>query len=68
MAHYLTITASSAIGQEIVRELTLQGDTVFTTARDKTKIQADALLDATDFDDAQSVDSHAQFRMHRYCT
>ena len=47
MAHYLIIAASSAIGQEVVRELVLQGDTVFTTARDTTKIQPDALLDAT---------------------
>ena len=55
MAHYLIIAASSAIGQEIVRELTLQGDTVFTTARDATKIQPDALLDATDFDAVDEV-------------
>jgi NAD(P)-dependent dehydrogenase (short-subunit alcohol dehydrogenase family) len=55
MAHYLIIAASSAIGQEIVRELLLQGDTVFTTARDKTKIQPDALLDATDFDAVDEV-------------
>ena len=55
MAHYLIIAASSAIGQEIVRKLTLQGDTVFTTARDATKIQPDALLDATDFDAVDEV-------------
>ncbi len=55
MAHYLIIAASSAIGQEIVSELILQGDTVFTTARDDTKIQPDALLDATDFDAVDEV-------------
>ncbi len=55
MAHYLIIAASSAIGQEIARGLVLQGDTVFTTARDGTKIQPDALLDATDFDAVDEV-------------
>ncbi len=55
MAHYLIIAASSAIGQEIVRELILQGNTVFTTARDTRKIQPDALLDATDFDAVDNV-------------
>lgn len=55
MAHYLIIAASSAIGQEIVRKLVLQGDTVFTTARDKTIIEPNALLDATDFDAVDEV-------------
>ena len=55
MAHYLIIAASSAIGQEIVRELVLQGHTVFTTARDATKINPDACLDATDFDAVDEV-------------
>lgn len=55
MAHYLIIAASSAIGQEIVRELILQGNTVFTTARDTSKIQPDAVLDATDFDAVDDV-------------
>lgn len=55
MAHYLVIAASSVIGQEIVKGLLLQGDTVFTTARDATKIQPDAFLDATDFDAVDEV-------------
>ncbi len=55
MAHYLIIAASSAIGQEIVRELVLQGNTVITTARDKTKIEPNALLDATDFEAVEEV-------------
>jgi len=55
MAHYLVIAASSAIGQEVVRCLLSQGDTVFTTARDATKIQPDAFLDATDFDAVEEV-------------
>ena len=55
MAHYLIVAASSAIGQEITRELVLQGDTVFTTARDNSKIQADAMLDATDFEAVDEV-------------
>ena len=55
MAHYLIIAASSAIGQAIVQGLLLQGDTVFTTARDETKIKPNALLDATDFDAVEAV-------------
>ena len=55
MAHYLIIAASSAIGQAIAQTLVLQGDTVFTTARDKTTIEPDALLDATDFDAVDEV-------------
>lgn len=50
MAHYLVIAASSSIGQAVTNTLKAQGDSVFTTARDKTKINPDILLDATDFD------------------
>jgi NAD(P)-dependent dehydrogenase (short-subunit alcohol dehydrogenase family) len=50
MANYLVIAASSAIGQAVVDILTSQGDSVFTTARDNSKIQPNAQLDATDFD------------------
>jgi NAD(P)-dependent dehydrogenase (short-subunit alcohol dehydrogenase family) len=50
MAHYLIIAASSSIGQALTSALTAQGDTVFTTARDKSKITPDLILDATDFD------------------
>lgn len=49
MANYLVIAASSAIGQSVVNILLSQGDTVFTTARDGTKISPNAILDATDF-------------------
>ena len=49
MAHYLIIAASSAIGQAVTAALKQNGNTVFTTARDKSKIQPDAILDATDF-------------------
>jgi NAD(P)-dependent dehydrogenase (short-subunit alcohol dehydrogenase family) len=59
MAHYLIIAASSAIGQEVVRKLISQGDTVFTTARDASKIKPDALLDATDFDAVEAVFNQA---------
>ncbi len=55
MANYLVIAASSAIGQAVVNILVSQGDTVFTTARDNTKILPDALLDATDFDAVSEV-------------
>lgn len=50
MAHYLIIAASSCIGQAVTTALKAQGDTVFTTARDKTKINPDMILNATDFD------------------
>ena len=50
MANYLVIAASSAIGQAVVNILIAQGDTVFTTARDNTKIEPNVLLDASDFD------------------
>jgi NAD(P)-dependent dehydrogenase (short-subunit alcohol dehydrogenase family) len=55
MAHYLVIAASSGIGQATVSLLRQAGHSVFTTARDNTKITPDALLDATDFDAVDSV-------------
>jgi 3-oxoacyl-[acyl-carrier protein] reductase len=55
MAHFLIIAASSGIGQATVSLLKEAGHTVFTTARDKTKIVPDAILDATDFDAVDSV-------------
>lgn len=50
MAHYLIIAASSGIGQATTNLLRLAGNTVFTTARDNSKITPDATLNATDFD------------------
>lgn len=55
MANYLIIAASSCIGQAVASSLRSQGDTVFTTARDQSKIQPDALLDATDFNAVSDV-------------
>ena len=55
MANYLVIAASSGIGQAVVNLLLSQGDTVFTTARDNTKIEPHALLEATDFDAVNEV-------------
>ena len=55
MANYLVIAASSAIGQAVVQHLISQGDTVFTTARDNSKINPNALLDATNFDAVNEV-------------
>lgn len=55
MAHYLVIAASSAIGQAVTQALLAQGDTVFTTARDESKIKPDAVLDATDFNAVEEV-------------
>lgn len=53
MAHFLVIAASSGIGQATVSLLKRAGHTVFTTARDASKITPDAFLDAADF---QAVD------------
>jgi nucleoside-diphosphate-sugar epimerase len=53
MAHYLIIAAISFIGQATVKLLKENGHSVFTNARDTSKIAPDAILDATDF---QAVD------------
>jgi 3-oxoacyl-[acyl-carrier protein] reductase len=50
MARFLVIAASSSIGQATVQLLKAAGHSVFTTARDSSKISPDAVLDATDFD------------------
>lgn len=55
MANYLVIAASSVIGQAVVNMLISHGDNVFTTARDNSKIQPNALLDATDFDAVNQI-------------
>lgn len=55
MAHFLVIAASSGIGQATVGLLKEVGHTVFTTARDNSKITPDAVLDATDFDAVDAV-------------
>lgn len=59
MAHYLIIAASSGIGQATTELLLSKGHTVFTTARDSSKISPDAFLDATDFDAVDKVFSQA---------
>jgi 3-oxoacyl-[acyl-carrier protein] reductase len=55
MAHYLIIAASSGIGHATTELLRFAGHSVFTTARDNTKITPDAILDATDFDAVDGV-------------
>lgn len=55
MANYLIIAASSSTGQAVVNSLISQGDTAFTNARDNSKIEPNALLDATDFDAVSKV-------------
>ncbi len=50
MARFLIIAASSGIGQATCNLLKENGHTVFTTARDTSKITPDVVLDATDFD------------------
>ncbi len=55
MAHYLIIAASSCIGQAVVKKLSDAGHTVFTTARNTTKITPNAILNATRFTDVEEV-------------
>lgn len=55
MAHFLVIAASSGIGQATVSLLKQAGHTVWTTARDTSKITPDVLLDATDFQAVEAV-------------
>ena len=55
MAHFLVIAASSGIGQETVALLKAANHSVFTTARDTSKITPDALLDASDFDAVEAI-------------
>jgi NAD(P)-dependent dehydrogenase (short-subunit alcohol dehydrogenase family) len=59
MARYLIIAASSGIGQETVKQLKEQGHSVFTTARDTSKITPDAVLDASHFDQVDEVFAQA---------
>ncbi|WP_031230610.1 SDR family NAD(P)-dependent oxidoreductase [Asticcacaulis sp. YBE204] len=55
MARYLILAASSAIGQCVWDSLRAAGHDVVTTARDASKIMADHLLDASDFDAVDTV-------------
>jgi 3-oxoacyl-[acyl-carrier protein] reductase len=59
MARFLVIAASSGIGQALTTILRDGGHTVVTTARDSTKILADYVLDASDFDAVDNVFSKA---------
>lgn len=55
MARYLIIAASSSIGQILTKNLQDLGHQVFTTARNQDKINADFILDATDFTKTDEV-------------
>lgn len=55
MSHFLVIAASSEIGQSTVSLLKDAGHSVFTTARDDSKIKPNAILDATDFDAMDAI-------------
>jgi 3-oxoacyl-[acyl-carrier protein] reductase len=59
MAHYLIIAASSGIGQATTHLLRANGHSVYTTARDDSKITPDAILDARDFDQVDKVFAQA---------
>ena len=60
MAYFLVIAASSEIGQATVHLLKKSGHSVFTTARDDSKIKPDAVLDATDFNAVDEVFKQAE--------
>jgi 3-oxoacyl-[acyl-carrier protein] reductase len=55
MARFLIVAASSRIGQATITLLNNAGHSVFTTARDTSKINPDAFLDATDFEAVDTV-------------
>jgi NAD(P)-dependent dehydrogenase (short-subunit alcohol dehydrogenase family) len=55
MARFLIIAGSSAIGQATFSQLRTQGHEVIRTARDRTRIDPDVILDATDFDAVEDV-------------
>jgi NAD(P)-dependent dehydrogenase (short-subunit alcohol dehydrogenase family) len=55
MTKFLVIAASICIGQAVVSLLKESGHSVFTTARDDSKIRPDAFLDATDFEAMNEV-------------
>ncbi|CEK11510.1 SDR family NAD(P)-dependent oxidoreductase [Legionella hackeliae] len=55
MGHYLIIAGSSAIGQAVASALKDRGDTFFSTARSESKIKADMILDATDFENVKEA-------------
>lgn len=55
MANYLVISASSSIGQEVVKILNEKSHKVFTTARNNEKINPDFTVDAADFTALEEV-------------
>ena len=55
MPHFLIIAASSEIGQKLVKNLIQLGHTVFTTARNDSKIKPDLYLDASNFEDVENA-------------
>ena len=55
MSRFLVIAAGSGIGQATVSLLKAAGHSVFTTARDTSRIVPDAVLDATDFDAVDQI-------------
>ncbi len=60
MSAFLVIAASSTIGQAVTRQLLLAGHSVFTTARDTSRITPDLVLDATDFAAVEAAFVQAQ--------
>ena len=55
MAHFLVIAASGGIGQAAVSLLKEVGYNAFTAARNPSTIFPDAIVDATNFDEIDSV-------------
>ena len=60
MGNFLVIAGSSTIGQVTTTLLKNSGHNVFTTGRSGEKITPDAILDATDFEQMDSVFEQAQ--------
>ena len=62
MAKNLIIAGSSAIGQATADQLRASGHTVVVTARDQSRVVADAIVDATDFAAVDAVfQTHGPF-------
>lgn len=59
MAHHIIITASSGIGQATTKLLLSKGHTVFTTARDESKISPHTFLETTNFEAVYKTFSRA---------
>lgn len=63
MANFIIVAASSTIGQATAEILRQEGHSVYTTARDESKISPDAILDASDFDGVERIFQQASQKL-----